>query len=195
MKEKKLYSHNIAILTQRYICNLFGIKDSEELHKIEADLTAIRLAELAKVTKNGNFGMTHIKNIHKYVFQDLYPFAGKFRTEDIWKGDTFFCKSEYIEDNLVKLLSKLKDDRFLKNYDRDDVISKLSFYMSELNMIHPFREGNGRVIREFIRQLALNAGYEINWYKIDADTLLKAIISAVDYNMSLLEECIQRGIS
>ena len=66
--------------------------------------------------------------------------------------------------------------------------------MSEINMIHPFREGNGRTIREFIRQLALYCGYSINWSLIDKATLLNATIAAVDKDYKLLSACIQKVI-
>jgi len=61
-------------------------------------------------------------------------------------------------------------------------------------MIHPFREGNGRTIREFIRQLALYCGYDINWSLIDKDTLLNAMIAAVDKDYKPLSACIKKII-
>lgn len=66
--------------------------------------------------------------------------------------------------------------------------------MSEINMIHPFREGNGRTIREFIRQLALYCGYIINWSLIDKDTLLNATIAAVDKDYIPMSSCILKVI-
>ena len=75
--------------TDIYINNL-GIKDSMLLNEVEADLTRLRLTELDACTLNGRFSVTHLQNIHKYIFQDIYPFAGKIRIEEIWKGDTFF---------------------------------------------------------------------------------------------------------
>ncbi|HBF39695.1 MAG TPA: hypothetical protein DDW50_20570 [Firmicutes bacterium] len=55
----------------------------------------------------GKFDIAYLKNIHKFIFQDIYSFAGKFRLEDIWKGDTFFCKSQFIEANLNSLRVRL----------------------------------------------------------------------------------------
>ncbi|MBF4695974.1 Fic/DOC family protein [Fusibacter ferrireducens] len=179
--------------TEVYI-NHFEIMDSETLIELEADLTSIRLSELCLNAKNGRFGVTHLKNIHKYIFQDLYPFAGKIRVEDISKGNTQFCLCQYIEANLENVLGKLKREHFLLDSSREAFIKQIAYYMSELNVIHPFREGNGRTIREFVRQLALKNGYEINWYKIDSNALLKATILAVDFDLSLLEDCISQAI-
>ncbi|MDD2484334.1 MAG: Fic family protein [Eubacteriales bacterium] len=71
----------------------------------------IRQYEIQKEHKaEGMFGVAHLKRIHRYLFQDVYPFAGKFRREDIVKGNTVFYKSEYIEENIERLLSELKKD-------------------------------------------------------------------------------------
>lgn len=109
----------------------------------KTDLTRIRLTELDASTLNGRFSVTHLLNNHKYIFQDIYPFAGKIRVEENWKGDTFFCRSYYILENLRRLLNELKNEGYLKSYNKDKMYTKLAFYMSELNIIHPFREGNG----------------------------------------------------
>jgi cell filamentation protein len=66
--------------------------------------------------------------------------------------------------------------------------------MSELNMIHPFREGNGRTIREFIRCMALDNGFDIDWSRIDGQELLKAMIIAVDNSLEPLEKCLYKVI-
>ena len=138
----------------------------------------------------GKFGITHLKRIHGYIFQDIYPFAGKLRTENIEKGSTFFCKSQFIEENLNLTLSELTKDKYLIGLDLEEFSQKVAYYMSELNMIHPFREGNGRSIREFIRELAMNCNYIINWSLIEKETLLEATIIAVDKDLQPLKKCI-----
>jgi rRNA large subunit m3Psi methyltransferase RlmH len=64
-------------------------KDAEALAKFEKDVTGFRQYMLEDRPIRGKFGITHLKNIHKFIFQDVYSFAGKFRLEDIWKGDAF----------------------------------------------------------------------------------------------------------
>lgn len=179
--------------TEVYLNN-FGIMDSDELSNLEADLTTIRLSELSLNQKKGKFGVAHLKNIHRYIFQDIYPFAGKIRVEDISKGDTQFCLCQYIESNLEILLGKLKSENYLANDSSDLFVEKMAYYMAELNIIHPFREGNGRAIREFLRQLAFRNGYELNWYKVDSDELMKATILAVDFDRTLLEDCLRLAL-
>ncbi len=176
------------------LANKLGVKEEKLLKSLEADLTNQRLLELSEKTLKGRFSVTHLKNIHKYVFQDIYPFAGKFRKEDIWKGDTFFCKSQYIVLALDELLSKLKHEKFLLGLDRTAFSERAAYYMAELNMIHPFREGNGRTIREYIRTLALKSKYVINWSLIDSNRLLEASILSANKNFIPLSKCLFESI-
>jgi cell filamentation protein len=174
------------------LMNKKGILDnSSALAKYEADMTLIRQYMLEEEKPiRGRFGLAHLKAIHHYIFQDVYPFAGKLRLEDISKGNTFFCKIEYIEQNLNALFARLKGENYLRGLTAEEFAERASFYMSELNMIHPFREGNGRVIREFIRCLALEAGYDIDWSLIDSKALLDATIIAVNADTKPLFNCL-----
>jgi cell filamentation protein len=176
------------------LINKLGIKEEKVLTAIEEDLTNQRLAELIREPIRGRFGILHLKNIHKYIFQDIYPFAGKFREEDIWKGDTFFCKSQFIYQTLDDLFKKLREDKYLINLGLHEFTKCLAFYMSELNIVHPFREGNGRVIREYIRCLALKRNYIIDWSLVDDQELLKASIISVDKNLTPLISCLYKAI-
>ena len=92
------------------LINKANIMDASALALYEADVTAMRQYILENMPLKGRFGITHLKNIHHFIFQDVYPFAGKLRLEDIWKGDTFFCKTQFIQENLVSLLGKLNEE-------------------------------------------------------------------------------------
>lgn len=176
------------------LINKLNIKNVKDLASFESDITLQRQFELEYSNAvQGRFSASHLKRIHKHIFQDIYPFAGKYRKEDMWKDDTFFCKSEYIQENLLKLLSELKKENYLKNLNQHDFINRISFYMAELNMIHPFREGNGRAIREFVRQLALYAGYRIDWSRLDPEDLLKASITSAGQVLQQLNECVMKA--
>lgn len=174
--------------------NKAKIVDAKALVKYETDVTAIRQYMLEDKPIKGRFDIVHLKNIHRYIFQDVYPFAGKFRLEDIRKGDTLFCKCQYIEENLNTLLARLKRENFLRGLNAKEFADRASFYMSELNMIHPFREGNGRTIREFVRYLALGAGFDIDWASVDGKDLLNAVIISVSGNLKPLISCLYTTI-
>ena len=78
------------------------------------------------------------------------------------------------------IFGKLKSDKFLVGLKPSDFIDKLSYYMGEVNALHPFREGNGRTQRHFFTQLAEQAGYTLDFSKVDRQTLLQADINAMD---------------
>ena len=135
------------------LVNKLDIHDKKKLATVEKKLVLLKLYTLMQNKNIANFDIHHFLSIHKFLFDDIYPFAGKIRSEDIAKDNFRFAKWEYIEDQLRELFDKLaKDD--LKNLSKKEISKKLAYYMSELNVLHPFREGNGRTIREFIRQLA-----------------------------------------
>ena len=161
------------------LINKLDIKDIDLLQKYEAKITAAKLLSLRQKGIIGNFDVKHIKNIHLYLFEDIYPFAGKFRTENIGKGAFRFAEWQYIEPELNKLLENLKVENYLNGLDADPLAQKLAYYMSELNVLHPFREGNGRTIREFIRELALKNGYTLNLMNADPAEFLEASIKSI----------------
>lgn len=134
--------------------NKFNIKDADKLEKMERILSSQRLSELAINPIKGNFDIEHLCEIHKYIFQDIYEWAGQLRNEDIFKGGEF-APSYLLRDALENEIFKpLKKDDYLKNMSRRNTSDKIAFYMSQLNFAHPFREGNGRTQREFVRNLA-----------------------------------------
>lgn len=159
--------------------NNLNIKDNKLLENFERKLVIAKLYDLRQNNKIGNFDIQHFVNIHKYLFEDIYPFAGRFRTENIAKGNFSFAEWEFIEDELQKLLLKLKEENYLLNLSKKILSNKLAFYMSELNVLHPFREGNGRTIREFIRQLAFKNGYALDLQNIEPKQMLNACIKSV----------------
>ncbi len=178
------------------LVNKFDIHDNKKLEEIERKIVLAKLYELRQNHQIGNFDISHFVGIHKFLFEDIYPFAGLFRNENIAKGNFSFAKWEYIEDELKKLLDKLKEENYLQNLDRDTFIKRLSYYMAELNVLHPFREGNGRTIREFIRQLAYKNGYVLNLKNINPKEMLHACIrSVVDTTQleNIISECLERN--
>lgn len=140
------------------------------------------------------FSKSHLCKIHAYIFQDIYSFAGKFRTEDTSKGTTQFWRCEYIDVALTNLLKELKNEKYLRGKNKDEFANRVAYYFAKLNMIHPFREGNGRALRMFIRQLGLYCGFEIDWSKLTSSEILKAMVDGVDKNYENLQRCIIKSI-
>ena len=175
------------------LINKLDIRDSKVLQKYEAKITAAKLLALMQKGIIGNFDVKHINAIHKYLFEDIYPFAGKLRTENIAKGVFRFAEWEYIEPELERLLNELKQENYLENLSKENLAERLAYYLSELNVLHPYREGNGRTTREFIRELALKNGYVLDLRKVSPKDFLNACIkSIVDTSdlTKLIYECL-----
>ncbi|MFS0783342.1 Fic/DOC family protein [Bacillus sp. 1P06AnD] len=175
------------------LINHFNVKDQDELDKLETGFTLKRLADLGKTPIEGNFDFKHLKDIHQYIFQDIYPFAGQTRNEDISKGTFTFASHRFIEQAGQELFEKLKREKNLSHLDTQQFSMRAAYYMGEINVLHPFREGNGRTQREFIRELALDNGYIIDWSLIKKEHLLEASIRSITNELPLakvIETCI-----
>ena len=161
------------------LINKLDIKDPVILSNYEKRIVSLKLLALHKDGITGLFDVNHLVSIHKFLFDEIYPFAGKFRAENIAKDNFSFADFQYIEQELTKLLDKLKDENYLQGLSKEDLAKRLAYYWAELNVLHPFREGNGRTTREFLRQLALKNGYMLDLQNVDTDELLKASIKSV----------------
>ena len=174
--------------------NKLNIKSEEKLKEYETKVVALKLASIDKANIKKTFDKNHLINIHKYLFEDVYDFAGKYRKENITKENFRFSEYYYIEDNIDYVFNKIKIDE-LKKLSFDELIKKLSEIMTDLNVLHPFREGNGRATREFVRELLNELGYDIKWFKIDYNDILKASIKAVvddSEQIELLKKSIEK---
>lgn len=173
------------------LVNKLNIKDSSALENYETSVIGLKLMALNKKGITGKFDVNHFVGIHKFLFEDIYHFAGLFRTENIAKDYFQFAEWEYIESELTRLLDELKKENFLANISKEDFAKRLAYYWAELNVLHPFREGNGRTTREFLRQLALKNGYILNLQNVDAQSLLSASIKSI-IDTSALEELLYK---
>lgn len=153
--------------------NKIGIQDMEKLQRLERRLTMLRILELVDNPIQGKFDLQHLCLIHRYIFQDVYDWAGEIRKVDIAKG-SMFCNVKFIESQAAEIFKKLKSEDYLQGLNEENTASRLAYYFSEINALHPFREGNGRSQREFIRTLALHIGYVINFAKVSKEEMLKA---------------------
>lgn len=143
------------------LMNKLNIIDSRKLFEAERDLTSIRLEELKRRPLKGKFDFKHLKTIHKYIFQDIYAWAGKERTVEIGKGN-LFCTVACIQSYAESVFSKYYSQCFEAKDNFEDFIRVFANNYGDLNALHPFREGNGRAQREFARELCLKCGYDFH---------------------------------
>lgn len=78
--------------------------------------------------------------IHRFLFEDIYPFAGLFRAENIAKDNFRFAEWKYIEEQLDYILNNLKNENYLQGLDKKELAKRLAYYVAEINVLHPFRE-------------------------------------------------------
>ena len=176
------------------LVNKLNIHDNKKLATVERKLVLLKLYTLRQNNNIEKFDIHHFLSIHKFLFEDIYPFAGKIRSEDIAKDSFRFAKWEYIEDQLNELLNKLSKDN-LKNLNKEDMSKKLAYYMSELNVLHPFREGNGRSIREVIRELAFVNGYSLDIKNVNPKEMLASCIGSVvntEHLENVILKCLEK---
>lgn len=169
--------------------NKLGLQDQEQLDA-EADITALRMIELDNNPVDGQFDLEHLKQIHFEVFQDLYEWAGKIRTVDIWKDESHFANIRMIDSAANKVFTDISKENFFEGKDLEFVAKRLAHYLSELNVLHPFRDGNGRTQRIFISQLAQRAGYQLNYADLDKRVIYTAMEKAFFGDESQLAELV-----
>lgn len=174
--------------------NKLNIHDKDALKKAEEDFTAVKHLVLLQSPLEGRFTKTHLLRIHRFLFEDVYPFAGQIRREQISKGGSMFYPPNQIEKELNRVFNQIRSSKMLHEQNSEIQIRNLSYVMAELNIIHPFREGNGRSIREFIRCMALKYGRRVNWGYADRDTLIDAAIASMDDDRAfcdVLKQCMR----
>lgn len=176
------------------LINNLAILDQRELMAAERRISGARGLQLLEDPIEGKFDFAHLQAIHKHLFQDLYPWAGQIRNEDIAKGGSIFCYSSNIQSSADRLFSWLEGQNFLKGLSLPHFSDKLGFFAADLNAVHPFREGNGRSTREFFRCLAQEAGYVLDYSLMDHEALVEAFVKSFSGNHSDLTEVFRLNI-
>ncbi|WP_263352501.1 Fic/DOC family protein [Acidicapsa acidisoli] len=174
--------------------NRFGIVDAAILEMTEADLVAARSRELAQSPLPGQFDLKHLQAIHRYLFGDLYDWAGELRTVDISKNDNMFAHHAHIASAAKSILERLAAEKCLTGLSRDEFSSRAAYYFGEINALHPFREGNGRTQREFISHLAQANGYYVAWEDVRPAEMLQALMESFRGNLSRLTAILRENL-
>ena len=157
--------------------NLLGVSSDATLSQLEADLTRDRIQQLALAPIPGRFDLTHLKKIHAHIFQDVYAWAGEPRTISISKGASMFCLPQHLEFAAEDIFGKLARENHLKGLSTETFSDRAAYFFSEINALHPFREGNGRTQNLFLKQLGAEAGFELSIEKVGREQMM-AVASA-----------------
>jgi cell filamentation protein len=149
--------------------NKFGITDAGKLQVLEARIVSARDVELSVNSLPGEYNLEHLMQFHRAFFGDIYEWAGELRTVNIHKAGSMFAAHQFLGDEMTSLLRRLAQDNWLRGLRRRVFIEKLAYYYGEINARHPFREGNGRTQRTFLRQMSASAGWRLDWSELRQD--------------------------
>lgn len=180
--QKDCYSNTTVLI------NKLGIQDQSELNSVERQFVLLKSSQAEQETIFKNIDFNFYKELHKQLFGDLYEWAGTVRSMNISKKGTIFCNFEDIERIGTLKFQRLAEQNYLKGLTKSRFIDELTEFYHDMNMLHPFREGNGRTLRLFITLLVRNAGYTLNFSDCDNDLLMIATIKAAQGDFSLLKE-------
>lgn len=170
--------------------NKLNITDANIFEQAERDITSITIERV--IYQAPPYHLHSFKQIHYALFSEIYDWAGEIRTVDIAKGGTRFCNCNRIEPEATKLFRNLEKDHWLKDLSPVNLANKLAEHYCEFNMLHPFREGNGRVQRIFFEHLALSSGYRLDWRDVTKEEWIQANIDGVLVEYGKMEAIFSR---
>lgn len=172
--------------------NLLNIEDDAELANAEQEITELAVDGIDFEPPPYDFG--YFKKLHSLIFEDVYEWAGKVRTIDMSKGDTRFCTCSRITPETDKIFQAFAEADYYQHYDRENFVKAIAELYVELNMAHPFREGNGRAQRMLFEHIIINAGYEFDLESVTQPEWIDANIAGVGCNyepmITLFSRCI-----
>lgn len=159
--------------------NRLDIRDPALLDIFEVEITTLRSEE---PLPGGSFDAAHYCSVHRHLFQDVYEWAGRYRTVRTSKGGNVFCYPEHIPAQMDALFQELLESDTFDDRSRDSFLSSITKFLGELNAIHPFREGNGRAQLAFVGLLGATLGHPFDFQKLDGDTFMPAMIASYSGN-------------
>ncbi|WP_153447199.1 Fic/DOC family protein [Vibrio algicola] len=176
------------------LINKLNIKDSLDLEEAEVAFSKERyLSYQSNKTQLDHFNFGHLKHLHFVLFQDLYRWAGQLRDVDISKGNTRFCTYSRIEPEANKLFSQIASLSTANN--KEHLITQAADLFCEMNLLHPFREGNGRTLRFFFEEMLFVAGYDVVWPVITPECWIEANIAGVHFDLAPLKNIFHQAIT
>lgn len=168
--------------------NIPGLRTQEKLDSFEVASTMQRADE---PLPTGRLSLSHYQAIHHHLFQDVYPWAGKFRSVRMSKDQSAFCYPEYVAQEMKALFAGVAAKRLLRNLTLPAFAQEAAEFLATLNAIHPFREGNGRTQTLFLALLADQAGHPLDLEKLSPEPFLAAMVRSFQGDMKPLRAQIE----
>jgi len=153
--------------------NIPRLRGQTALDEFEKRMTAQRAEEPFPA---GRLSASHYRAIHRHLFQDVYVWAGRYRTVRMSKDGSAFCYPEHVSREMQRLFARLRSQNYLRDLSRDAFTKAGAEFLATLNAIHPFREGNGRTQTAFMALIADRAGHPLNFERLVPDEFLTAMV-------------------
>ncbi len=169
------------------LINKLNITNDECLFNAEREFVSLRIYELNEKPLKGNFDFKYLKDIHKYLFRDIYRWAGNIRNCNIAKQD-LFCLTDHIESYGNEIFENLEKEKYFVDYDYETKLDKLVELFADINALHPFREGNGRSQRVFIESLAKINGVCLDLTNVSKNDMIIASHDSIKGNYRKLRD-------
>jgi cell filamentation protein len=154
--------------------NKVGLTHAASLRSFEYEATRQRAEQLRAHPIEGRFDTAHYRAIHRHLFQDVYEWAGEYRKVEFSKGSSAFAplktSTHTLESWGEKILGDIAAENHLKGLKKSGFVERVTHHYGELNFWHPMREGNGRATKEFLFQLAKQAGYTLEFQRVGPRT-------------------------
>ncbi len=178
------------------LSNKLGLSDPDELAVAESEIVGVRDAQLARHYLPGKYNLQHLQAFHRRLFGDVYIWAGSLRSVELYKGSTAFMAPSRLRSAGEQLLNGISEKGMLIGLRQEVMLDELAVLLSNLNYLHPFREGNGRTQRAFLRQLAASAGWDLDWSDLNREennrTSAESICGSDGVLRALLEPRLRR---
>lgn len=176
------------------LINKLGLRSQEALDEAEKVAVPLRSMELEQETICEPFTFSFYCGLHQRLFGDIYPWAGQVRAVDLSKKGTSFCLASRVKELGEAKFQRLQEMDELRGLPKEAFLREITDLYHELNMLHPFREGNGRTQRLFFTLLIRRAGYDISFADCDTDQLMIATILAAQGVMDHLENFFRTAV-
>ena len=142
--------------------NRLNIGDAELLQEVEAQLLQQAYQTfVSELTTDTRFDEAYFQSLHRRTFESLYAWAGQYRTQDMVKGGSMFCRANFLPNESRRIFGELEKEDFLRGaalWPLDRFADRLAYFQSELIALHPFYELNGRITRLFFDLIAIQNG-------------------------------------
>ena len=176
------------------LINRLGLREQPLLDQAEELAVSVQSARIYESAGDDRFTFAYYRALHHALFTALYDWAGELRTINISKKGTAFCPAQELSDVGEALFARLVDADEFVGLGRGRFIRAVAEFYHDLNMLHPFREGNGRTQRLFFTLLIERAGYHIDFSAQDTDELMLATIYAAQGVMDHLIRYFEKAV-